>query len=160
MDADSDRAVTAGVILDDLDTMGVMRMIPHRFPMLMLDRLTEVEAYRRAVGVKLATINEPFFAGHFPNDPIMPGVLIIEAMAQAAATLIMYSLGEGHAGRRVYFMGVEDARFRRPVRPGDELRLEVVVQASKLSVWKFTGRATVGGELCTQAHFAAKMMGH
>ena len=148
-----------GQRIEDLDTQGIMRVIPHRFPMLMLDRLTEIEAHRRAVGIKLVTINEPFFQGHFPNDPIVPGVFIIEAMAQAAAAMVMASMGAEHEGSRVYFMGIEGARFRRPVRPGDELRLEVEVQAKKMMIWKFTGAATVKGESAADAHFVAKMMG-
>ena len=152
-------ALAVGTPLEDLDTAGVMRCIPHRFPMLLVDRVVGMEAYHRAVGVKQVTINEPYFQGHFPNDPIVPGVLLIESMAQTAAVLILASLGPDYGGNRVYFMGVEGARFRRPVRPGDELRLEVAVQRGKLGIWKFEGKATVGGETAAEALFTAKMMG-
>ena len=151
--------VPEGTPLEDLDIQGVMRTIPHRFPMLLVDRVVAIEAFRRAVGIKQVTINEPFFQGHFPNDPIMPGVLIVEAMAQTAAALIITSLGEGFAGNLVYFMGVDEARFRRPVRPGAELRLAIEVQRSRLGVYRFAGRATIGGELAAEAVFSAKMMG-
>jgi 3-hydroxyacyl-[acyl-carrier-protein] dehydratase len=151
--------VPEGTPLEDLDIRGVMRAIPHRFPMLLVDRVVGIEAFRRAVGIKQVTIGEPFFQGHFPSDPIMPGVMIVEAMAQTAAALIVASLGEGFAGNLVYFMGVDEARFRRPVRPGVELRLEVQIQRSRLSVYRFAGRATVGGELAAEAVFSAKMMG-
>lgn len=152
-------ALAVGTPLDDLDTAGVMRCIPHRYPMLLVDRVVGMEAYRRATGVKQVTVGEPYFQGHFPTDPIVPGVLIIESMAQTAAVLILASLGEAFGGSRVYFMGVENARFRRPVRPGDELRLDVAVQRGKLGIWKFEGRATVGGEAAAEAAFVAKMMG-
>ena len=152
-------ALAVGTRLEDLDTQGVMRRIPHRFPMLLIDRVVEMEAYHRAVGIKQVTINEPYFQGHFPNDPIMPGVFLIESMAQTAAVLILASLGPDYDGSRVYFMGVEAARFRRPVRPGDELRLEVAVQRGKLGIWKFEGKARVGGEAAAEALFTAKMMG-
>ena len=151
-------AIGAGTRFEDLDITGVMQVIPHRFPMLMIDRLTEIEAHHRAVGIKLVSVNEPYFQGHFPNDPIMPGVFVIEAMAQSAAALIMKSLGGAHEGRRVYFMSLDETRFRRPVRPGDELRLEVVVQRAKLMVWKFKGIGTVRGETAAEATFMAKMM--
>jgi len=151
--------VPEGTPLEDLDVQGVMRTIPHRFPMLLVDRVVAMEAFRRATGIKQVTINEPFFQGHFPSDPIMPGVLIVEAMAQTAAALVISSLGAGFAGNLVYFMGVDEARFRRPVRPGVELRLEVEVQRSRLGVYRFQGRATVGGTLAAEAVFSAKMMG-
>ena len=151
--------VPEGTPLEDLDVQGVMRTIPHRFPMLLVDRVVGIEAFRRAIGIKQVTINEPFFQGHFPNDPIMPGVLIVEAMAQTAAALIITSLGEGFAGNLVYFMGVDEARFRRPVRPGAELRLEVEVQRTRLGVYRFAGRGMVGGQLAAEAVFSAKMMG-
>src|SRR3954449_13562881 len=151
--------VPEGKPLEDLDVQGVMRTIPHRFPMLLVDRVVAMEAFRRAVGIKQVTINEPFFQGHFPSDPIMPGVLIVEAMAHAAADLIIASLGEGFAGNLVYFMGVDEARFRRPVRPGVELRLAVEVQRSRLGVYRFDGRAAIGGEVAAPAVFSAEMMG-
>ena len=154
----SEQAPSPGSRLADIDTVGIMAMIPHRYPMLLVDRLVEIEVARRAVGIKNVTMNEPFFVGHFPHDPIMPGVLIVEAMAQAAAVLVVAGLGPGYQGNSVYFMSVESARFRRPVRPGDQLRLEVVVQRSRLGIWKFTGRAMVGENLASEAEFSAKIM--
>jgi 3-hydroxyacyl-[acyl-carrier-protein] dehydratase len=136
-----------------------MRLIPHRFPMLLIDRVIEITAFERAVGIKNVTINEPFFSGHFPNDPIMPGVLTIEAMAQTAAVLTIASSGAEVAGSRVYFMSIDEARFRRPVRPGDVLRLEVRQLRSRLGVYKYEGRAMVEGELVTEAAFGAKLIG-
>jgi len=158
MASTADRVAT-GTPLEDLDTQGVMRRIPHRYPMLLVDRVTRMEAFHKATGIKQVTINEPFFQGHFPNDPIMPGVLVIEAMAQTAAVLILASLGSGYEGNLVYFMGVDEARFRRPIRPGMELRLEVQVQRSRLSVYRFEGRAMTGDQLAAEAVFSAKMMG-
>lgn len=151
-------ALEPGSPVADLDTVGIMQLIPHRFPMLMVDRLVELTAFQRAVGIKNVTANEPFFPGHFPTDPIMPGVLIVEAMAQSAAVLVVASLGPNARGHSVYFMGIDEARFRRPVRPGDQLRLEVVVQRSRLGVWKFAGKALVDGELAAEATFSAKLM--
>ncbi len=147
-----------GTRLPDVDYAGIMRAIPHRYPMLLVDRLTEVEAFKRAVGIKNVTLNEPFFPGHFPADPIMPGVLIVEALAQAAAVLAVTSLGPGAQGTTVYFTTVEEARFRRPVRPGDTLLLEVVLLRQKLGIWRFEGRARVGDELATECRFSAKVM--
>src|SRR5882757_9927617 len=103
----------------------ILKMLPHRYPILMIDRLEEIVADRSAVGIKNVTANEPFFQGHFPGKPIMPGVLIVEAMAQTAATLVVYTIGNNAEGRLVYFMSVENARFRRMVRPGDTLRVHV-----------------------------------
>jgi 3-hydroxyacyl-[acyl-carrier-protein] dehydratase len=150
--------IPVGTRLPDVDYAGIMRAIPHRYPMLLVDRLTEVEAFRRAVGIKNVTLNEPFFPGHFPTDPIMPGVLIVEALAQAAAVLAVASLGPGAHGTMVYFTTVEAARFRRPVRPGDTLALEVVLLRQRLGIWRFDGRARVAGELATECGFSAKVM--
>ncbi len=147
-----------GTPMPDLDVTDVMRIIPHRFPMLMLDGVTGLRAFERAVGIKNVTINEPFFGGHFPGDPIMPGVLTIEAMAQTAAVLVIASMGKGVEGSPVYFMSVDRARFRRPIRPGHQLRLEVQLLRSRLGVYRFEGRATIDGELATEAQFGAKLV--
>jgi 3-hydroxyacyl-[acyl-carrier-protein] dehydratase len=155
----SEQVVAPGAPLADIDGAGVMRLIPHRYPFLLVDRVAELVAFRRCVGLKSVSVNEPFFPGHFPTDPIMPGVLQIEAMAQTAAVLAMASLGEGHEGSRVYFLGVENARFRRPVRPGDRLHLEINVLRNRLGVWKFAGKAQVDGEPAAEAEFSAKLMG-
>jgi len=153
-----DIVVEPGTALADLDTASIMALIPHRYPMLLLDRVVDIRAVQSATGIKNVTVNESFFPGHFPNDPIMPGVMIVEAMAQAAAVLVIASLGEAARGASVYFMGIEEARFRRPVRPGDTVRLEVESLRHKLGVWKFKGRAMVDGQTSAEAQFSAKLM--
>jgi 3-hydroxyacyl-[acyl-carrier-protein] dehydratase len=151
-------AIPAGTRLGDLDIGAIERMIPHRYPFLMIDRVVEVTAETSAIGIKNVTINEPYFAGHFPGRPIMPGVLIIEAMAQTAAALVVASMGPVAEGKPVYFMTIDQARFRRPVLPGDQLRIKVVKQHKKLSVWKFLGQATVEDRLAAEAVISAKIM--
>jgi 3-hydroxyacyl-[acyl-carrier-protein] dehydratase len=152
-------AISAGTRLGDLDIDGIRRMIPHRYPFLMIDRVVEVTADTSAVGIKNVTVNEPYFAGHFPDRPIMPGVLIVEAMAQTAAALVVASIGPAAEGKPVYFMTIDQARFRRPVLPGDQLRIRVVKQHKKLNVWKFLGQATVEDRLAAEAVISAKIMG-
>jgi 3-hydroxyacyl-[acyl-carrier-protein] dehydratase len=154
----SEDAYPVGTPLEDLDHAGVMARIPHRYPMLLVDRVVELEAFKRAVGIKNVTHNEPFFPGHFPTDPIMPGVLIIESLAQTAAVLASSSLGARAHGSLVYFSSVEEARFRRPVRPGHQLRLEVLMLRYRMGVFKYQGRAMVAGELATEASFSAKVI--
>jgi len=151
-------AIPAGTRLGDLDIDAIRRMIPHRYPFLMIDRVVEVTAETSAVGIKNVTVNEPYFAGHFPARPIMPGVLIVEAMAQTAAALVVASIGPAAEGRPVYFMTIDQARFRRPVLPGDQLRIKVVKQHKKLSVWKFLGQATIEDRLAAEAVISAKIM--
>jgi len=151
-------AIQAGAPLDDLDIDAIKRMIPHRYPFLMIDRVVEIVAETSAVGIKNVTGNEPHFEGHFPDRPIMPGVLIIEAMAQTAAALVVASIGPAAEGKLVYFMTIDQARFRRPVLPGDQLRIKVIKQHKKLSVWKFAGQATVGDLLAAEAIISAKIM--
>jgi 3-hydroxyacyl-[acyl-carrier-protein] dehydratase len=142
----------------DIDTLRIMEMIPHRYPFLMIDRVVEVKPNVSAVGIKNVTINEPFFRGHFPSRPVMPGVLIIEAMAQTAAVLVVQTLGPVAEGKLVYFMSVENARFRKPVFPGDQLRVQVVKERSRGNVWKFNGEARVAGTLMAEATYAAMIM--
>ncbi len=150
-----------GSRVEDVDINGIMAMIPHRYPFLLIDRVSGIEAFARATGLKSVTVNEPFFAGHFPGHPIMPGVLVIEAMAQTATVLAVASLGEAVRGSPVYFMSVESARFRRPVLPGAQLRLEIEVLRNKLGVWKFGGQAFLDGgdTLAAEAQFSAKLLG-
>lgn len=147
-----------GEPLDDIDALTLPTLIPHRFPFLLIDRVVELTAFERAVGIKAVSTNEPYFQGHFPGDPIMPGVLMIECMAQSAAALVVSSRGRHGKGDLVYFMGVDDARFRRPVRPGVELRLEVVKERQRLGVWRFRGTATVEGAVAAEAVFTAKVI--
>lgn len=151
-------AVEPGSRLADLDIEAIKRLIPHRYPMLLIDRVVEIEAWTDAVGVKNVTINEPYFQGHFPAESIMPGVLIIEAMAQTAAVLVIASMGTTAEGKLVYFMTIDQARFRKPVRPGDQLRLKVTKLQRKFSVWKLAGRAMVDDQLVAEATISAKIM--
>ena len=137
------------------DIAEVMAALPHRFPMLLVDRVEELVIDERIVAIKAVTINEPFFAGHFPGRPIMPGVLIVEALAQAAGVLAVESLGLAGTGKLVYFMAIESAKFRAPVEPGCLLRLEVGFVQKRSSVCKFAGRALVDGKLAAEANFTA-----
>lgn len=137
------------------DIRGVMAALPHRFPMLLVDRVEELIVDQSVVAVKAVTINEPFFAGHFPGRPIMPGVLIIEALAQAAGILAVESLGLSGSGKLVYFMAIDGAKFRTPVEPGCLLHLHVEFVQKRSSVCKFAGRALVDGKLVAEANFTA-----
>jgi 3-hydroxyacyl-[acyl-carrier-protein] dehydratase len=141
-----------------IDIQRIMHDIPHRYPFLLLDRIVDVVLNVSAIGVKNVSVNENFFAGHFPNHPVMPGVLIIETMAQTAAVLVVETLGPGAAGKLVYFMSIEGAKFRRPVVPGDQLRVHVVKERSRGNVWKFHGVAKVDGVTVAEATYAAMIM--
>ena len=152
-----DPACTAEQALQ-IDIQRIMEMIPHRHPFLMIDRVIDVVANERATGVKNVSINEHYFQGHFPTRPVMPGVLIIEAMAQTAAVLVVHTLGPNAEGKLVYFMSVDNARFRRPVFPGDVLHVRVAKQRHRGNVWKFEGRAEVRGQLMAEAVFAAMIL--
>ncbi len=132
--------------------------IPHRYPMLLVDKLVDVMPFTSAIGIKCVTQNEPYFQGHFPESPIMPGVLMIEAMAQTAAVLVVKSLGSQLAGKLVYFMSVDDARFRRPVVPGDQLYLEITKIHNRGNAWKFKGIAKVNKKVHAEATFTAMIM--
>jgi 3-hydroxyacyl-[acyl-carrier-protein] dehydratase len=141
-----------------IDINRVMQMIPHRYPFLMVDRVINVMANESATGVKNVTASEPHFQGHFPQKPIMPGVLIIESMAQTAAVLVVETLGPDAEGKLVYFMSVDNARFRKPVVPGDQLLVHVQKERSRGNVWRFRGEAMVDGQLMAEATFAAMIM--
>jgi 3-hydroxyacyl-[acyl-carrier-protein] dehydratase len=141
-----------------IDIQRIMEMIPHRHPFLMIDKVVDVVANECATGIKNLSINENYFQGHFPARPVMPGVLIIEAMAQTAAVLVVHTLGPKSEGKLVYFMSVDYARFRRPVFPGDRLDVHVVKQRNRGNVWKFEGRAKVEGDLMAEAVFAAMIL--
>ena len=138
-----------------LDIRRIMEMIPHRYPILLVDRILEITKGESAVGLKNVTMNEPHFMGHFPGLPVMPGVLIVEAMAQTAAIVAVDALGAEVEGKVVYFMTIEDARFRRPVTPGDSLHIYVEKTQSRGAVWKFKGTAKVDGKVCAEAKFGA-----
>ena len=141
-----------------IDIQRIMAMIPHRHPFLMIDRVVDVVTNQRATGVKNVSINENYFQGHFPARPVMPGVLIIEAMAQTAAVLVVHTLGPESEGKLVYFMSVDNARFRRPVFPGDRLDVHVIKQRNRGNVWKFEAQAKVGDNVMAEAVFAAMIL--
>ncbi len=138
-----------------LDIGAVMAALPHRYPMLLVDRVEELVPDRSIVAIKAVSINEGFFQGHFPGRPIMPGVLIVEALAQAAGILAVETLGLAGSGKLVYFMAIEEAKFRKPVEPGVLLRLAVEFVQKRASVCKFAGHATVDGALAAEARFTA-----
>jgi 3-hydroxyacyl-[acyl-carrier-protein] dehydratase len=143
----------------EIDVIGIMKRIPHRYPMLLIDRVIDVVHGESCTGIKNVTANEPYFMGHFPGRPIMPGVLIIEAMAQTAATLVVDSLeGVGSHSHIVYFMTIENARFRKPVLPGDQLHIKVKKERQRGQVWKFRGEAFVDGALCAEASYTAMLV--
>ena len=143
---------------ETFDIARIMRAIPHRYPMLMIDKVVDVHLGRSATGVKNVSINDNFFPGHFPGHPIMPGVLIIESMAQTAAVLVVETLGMQSAGKVVYFMTIENAKFRRPVVPGDQLRIHVTKLRHRGPVWKFSGVARVDGVSVAEATYSAMIM--
>jgi 3-hydroxyacyl-[acyl-carrier-protein] dehydratase len=141
-----------------MDINEIQAIIPHRYPFLLLDRVLELEPLKRIVAVKNVTINEPFFQGHFPGAPVMPGVLIIEAMAQAGAVLLFREVSDrDREGKLLYFTSIEEARFRKPVVPGDQLRLEVTVLKYKMGYCKLRGEAYVDGTLVTEANIASAL---
>ena len=151
----TDGAAAGGSALGPLDIRQVMQALPHRYPMLLVDRVEELIPGRSIRAVKAVTINEPFFQGHFPGRPIMPGVLIVEALAQAAGVLAVKSLGLEGSGKLVYFMAIDDTKFRVPVEPGVLMTLEVEFTQMRKTASKFTGRALVNGKLAAQASFTA-----
>ncbi len=140
-----------------LDTDGIQKILPHRPPFLMVDAILEMERHKRIVGIKNVTINEAYFQGHFPGKPVMPGVLIIEAMAQTGGLLLLQEVPDREK-KLLYFIAIDEARFRRPVVPGEQLRIEMNALSWKLSVCKLQGRATVNGELAAEATLMCKMV--
>jgi 3-hydroxyacyl-[acyl-carrier-protein] dehydratase len=146
--------------VDIVDCVRIMQLIPHRPPFLMIDQVRDLRAGEGAVGVKNVTMTEPHFQGHFPGAPVMPGVLIVEAMAQTAAVLVVHTLGPEAEGKLVYFMSIDNCRFRRPVFPGDQLLIEVNKQRNRGPVWKFEGIAKVDGKIVAEAVIAAMFREH
>jgi 3-hydroxyacyl-[acyl-carrier-protein] dehydratase len=144
--------------LPQADVLTIKRMIPHRYPFLMIDRVVNIRVKESAVGIKNVTVNEPHFQGHFPVVPVMPGVLIIEAMAQTSAVLVVETLGVIDQNLLVYFMSIEEAKFRSRVVPGDTLELHVTTVRGRGKIWKFRGEARVGDTLCAEAVFAAMIV--
>jgi 3-hydroxyacyl-[acyl-carrier-protein] dehydratase len=142
-------------IIQSIDINRIMQMIPHRYPILLVDRVLDLVPGESAVSLKNVTMNEPHFQGHFPGFPVMPGVLIIEAMAQTAAIVVVEALGKSAEGKIVFFMSIDEARFRKPVVPGDSIHIHVQKIQSRANVWKFEGRAMVKDALCAEATFSA-----
>ena len=141
-----------------IDILRIMDMIPHRYPFLLVDRIVEFVHGERAVGLKNVSMNEPHFQGHFPKQPVMPGVLIVEAMAQTAGIMVVNTLGKESEGKLVYFMTIDEARFRKPVVPGDALYIHVSKVQNRRNVWKFKGEAKVDGQVVAEASFGAMIM--
>ena len=141
--------------LQTADIDRIQRLIPHRYPFLLVDRVEEIDGAERCVGIKNVTMNEPYFPGHFPSEPVMPGVLIIEAMAQTSAVMVSLAQNLEGTGALVYFMGVDTAKFRRKVVPGDRIEMEILKKRGGGKVWKFEGYARVNGELACEAVFTA-----
>ncbi len=158
MDSPAAEAVSSNATIDVVDIARIMHAIPHRYPFLLIDRVVDVVHNRSAIGIKNVSVNELFFAGHFPEHPVMPGVLIIESMAQTAAVLVVETLGPDAAGKLVYFMSIEGAKFRRPVVPGDQLRIHVTKERNRGNVWKFNAVARVDGVSVAEATYAAMIM--
>ena len=139
----------------EMDINRIMELIPHRYPFLLIDRIIDAVPGERGIGIKNVTINEPFFQGHFPGHPIMPGVLIVEAMAQAAGVLAVESMDLADSGKLVYFMSIDGAKFRSPVEPGCLLDLHVEVTQNRGAICKFSGKAMIEGKLASEANFVA-----
>jgi len=158
MDAQAAEDTATPGTLEAFDIAQIMRAIPHRYPMLLVDRMVDVIKNVSAVGIKNVTINENFFQGHFPEHPVMPGVLIIECMAQTAAVLVVETLGPEMRGKLVYFMTVENAKFRKPVVPGDQMRVHVVKERQRGNIWKFRAEAKVDGKIVAEANYAAMIL--
>ncbi len=141
-----------------LDHEQVKLMIPHRFPMLMVDKVVNIHQNKSALGIKNVSAGEPYFVGHFPGQAVMPGVLMVEAMAQTAGALVVYSLGVEAQGKLVYFMSIDDARFRKLVVPGDQLKIYVTIQKNRANVWRFSGECYVDGIKMCEATFSAMIV--
>ncbi len=150
--------LTIDPALQSYDVMGIQKLIPHRYPFLMIDRVVNIVEGQSIVGIKNVTINEPHFPGHFPGHPVMPGVLIVEAMAQTSAVLVMHTLGATAHGKVVYFMSVEGSKFRKPVVPGDVMHIHCEAQKSRGNVWRFAGIAKVDGVKVAEAVYTAMIV--
>ncbi len=142
-------------IVETLEITDILQMLPHRYPLLLVDRVKDITLGERATGIKNVTMNEPQFQGHFPGRPIMPGVMIVEAMAQTAGVLVIKSLSAENAGKHVLFMSIDNARFRAPVTPGDVMHIKVEKKQQRGAVWKFSGIVEVEGKKVAEADFAA-----
>ena len=144
--------------LKSADIARIMKLLPHRYPFLLIDRMVDLDGEQSGTAIKNVTINEPFFQGHFPGAPVMPGVLLIEAMAQTAGALVLDFLGEAHAGKLVFFLSIDKARFRKPVVPGDTVRIHVKLANKRPPVWKYWAEAHVDGKKVAEAEIGAMLM--
>ncbi len=144
--------------LGTADIARIMKLLPHRYPFLLVDKIVEMDGDNSAVGIKNVTINEPFFQGHFPNFPVMPGVLLIEGMAQTAGALCVATMSANYEPQLVYFMSIDRARFRRPVVPGDTVHYHMSKRRNRGRVWRFDGKATVNGQLVAEAEISAMIV--
>ena len=145
-------------VIEVINIDQIKKLIPHRAPFLLIDRVEHVILDSEATGIKMVSGNEPYFAGHFPDFPVMPGVLIVEALAQTASVMVAATIPDVTAGKLVFFTTVEKARFRQPVRPGDVVKLHVVKNTNKGPLWKFVGKASVDGKLVAEADFGAMIV--
>ena len=145
-------------ILRTADINRIMKLLPHRYPFLLIDRMIDLDGENSGTGIKNVTINEPFFQGHFPGAPVMPGVLLVEAMAQTAGALVLDHLGEAHAGKLVFFMSIDKARFRKPVVPGDTVHFHMKLSQKRPPVWKYWAEAHVDGKKVAEAEIGAMLM--
>jgi 3-hydroxyacyl-[acyl-carrier-protein] dehydratase len=149
---------TQGRELGEADIRRIMQLLPHRYPFLLIDRIVDMDGEQSGVGIKNVTINESFFVGHFPGNPIMPGVLLIEGMAQTAGALVLHHLGASEEGKLVYFMSIDKARFRKPVLPGHVVRFPVKLLQKRPPVWKFAAEAQVDGATFAEAEIGAMLI--
>ncbi|HUQ35416.1 MAG TPA: 3-hydroxyacyl-ACP dehydratase FabZ [Aestuariivirga sp.] len=140
------------------DIARIMKLLPHRYPFLLIDKMVDMDGEESGTAIKNVTINEPFFQGHFPGKPVMPGVLLVEAMAQAAGALVLNHLGDAHAGKLVFFMSIDKARFRKPVLPGDVVHFHVKLTNKRAPVWKYWAEAHVDGKKVAEAEIGAMLM--
>ncbi len=144
--------------LGSADIVRILKLLPHRYPFLLVDKIVDMDGDTSAVGIKNVTINEPFFQGHFPDFPVMPGVLLIEGMAQTAGALCVANLADSYEPQIVYFMAIDRARFRRPVLPGDTVHFHMTKRRNRGRVWRFDGKAMVNGQLVAEAEISAMIV--
>ena len=149
---------TPAKALMSADIARIMKLLPHRYPFLLIDKMIDMDGEESGTAIKNVTINEPFFQGHFPGKPVMPGVLLVEAMAQAAGALVLNHLGDEHAGKLVFFMSIDKARFRKPVLPGDVVHFHVKLSNKRAPVWKYWAEAHVDGKKVAEAEIGAMLM--
>ena len=149
---------TPAKTLMSADIARIMKLLPHRYPFLLIDKMIDMNGEESGTAIKNVTINEPFFQGHFPGKPVMPGVLLVEAMAQAAGALVLNHLGDAHAGKLVFFMSIDKARFRKPVLPGDVVHFHVKLSNKRAPVWKYWAEAHVDGKKVAEAEIGAMLM--